>query len=377
MKAFLALILAGSAVPALAQHAGHSAPPQPASPSCTPEHAAMGHCTLPPAQPSPAAPAPPLASPRSAPIGGETCTPEHAAMGHCTLPPPRPAPAAPPPAPPSPIPESGPCPPEHAAMGHCTPAAPPQPAPQVAPPPAAAFSGPEHAADTLFGAEAMAGAREDLRREHGGLPAYKLFFDRVEARLGDGPDGFLVDGEAWYGGDIDKMWVKAEAEGKWRSGFEEAELQALWSHAIDPWFDLQAGVRYDPRRGKDRGYLVLGVQGLAPYWWEVDGALFLSNKGDVTAELEAEYDLRITQRLILQPRVEAAVSLQDLPELNLGSGLTAASAGARLRFQVTPLFAPYVGIEYERAFGATRRFRRADGEDRGALSLLAGLRAWF
>ncbi|MBA3511256.1 MAG: copper resistance protein B [Sphingomonas sp.] len=391
MKTILAFLLAGAATPALAQQSGQPAPAAPSSSAtCTPEHAAAGHCTLPAPAPQKPAPAPPAS--------GATCTPEHAAAGHCTLPAPAPqaAPTAPPsstictpehaamghctlpapaPQPPATPPSSATCLPEHAAMGHCTPAA--AATPPVLPPPPAALSGPEHAADGVYGTPSMAEAREDLRREHGALPAYKVFFDRIETRVRDGSDSYVVEGEAWYGGDIDKLWVKTELEGEWGEGVEGAELQGLWSHAIDPWFDVQAGVRYDPRKGPDRAHLVLGIQGLAPYWWEVDGAVFLSNKGEVTARAEAEYDLRITQKLILQPRAEVDLSLQDIPELHIGAGLTSAAIGARLRYQVTPLVAPYVGVEYERAFGDTRRFLREEGESAGGFNLLAGVRVWF
>jgi copper resistance protein B len=119
------------------------------------------------------------------------------------------------------------------------------------------------------------------------------------------------------------------------------------------------------------------VQGLAPYWFEVDAAAFLSTKGDLTARVEAEYDQRITQRLILQPRVEFDLAAQDVPELGIGSGLSTAELGARLRYEFKPQFAPYVGVEYERAFGDTADFRRAEGEDVGGWSFLIGLRAWF
>ena len=212
---------------------------------------------------------------------------------------------------------------------------------------------------------------------HGDIRAYKIFFDRIETRVRDGRDNYLVEGQAWYGGDIDKVWFKGEFEGAWGEKVEKAEIQALWSHAIDPWFDLQTGIRYDPRSGPARAHLVLGVQGLAPYWWEVDGALFLSNKGEVTARAEAEYDLRITQKLILQPRGEIDFSLQDIPELGVGAGLSEAAVGARLRYQITPLFAPYLGVEYERAFGDTADFRRGEGEDPGGFNLVAGVRVWF
>lgn len=251
------------------------------------------------------------------------------------------------------------------------------PQPETADPPPEAFAGPEHAADAYFGDTAMARARADLGRMHGAVPAYKVLVDRLEARLSDGEDGYLVDAQAWYGGDIDKLWIKAESEGAFEGDFEALELQALWSHAVGPWFDLQAGVRYDARQGPDRAHLVLGVQGLAPYWIEIDAAAFLSDEGDLTGVVEAEHDMRITRTLILQPRAELEWSLQDIPEQTTGSGLTQASLGARLRYQVTPLVAPYVGVEYDRSFGDTRDFRRAAGERAGGFSALAGIRAWF
>ncbi|WP_233543212.1 copper resistance protein B [Sphingomonas edaphi] len=223
----------------------------------------------------------------------------------------------------------------------------------------------------------MQRGRNILREEHGAMPAHKLLVDRAETRIRDARDGYLLDLQAWYGGDVDKLWVKSEIEGDWGRKPEHAEVQALWSHAIDPWFDLQAGVRQDLQAGPRRTHLVAGIQGLAPYWWEVDGAIFLSNKGEVTARAEAEYDLRITQKLILQPRIEVGLSLQDVPELDLGSGLTEAALGMRLRYQLSPLVAPYIGLEYERAFGGTRRYLRMEGEDPGGLNLLAGLRFWF
>jgi copper resistance protein B len=249
--------------------------------------------------------------------------------------------------------------------------------PPAAPPGPAAYSGPEHAADAYFSEEAMARARADMLRMHGAVPAYRVVIDRLEAKVRDGRDAYALDAEAWYGGDIDKLWLKVDAHGDFGGEFEGAELQALWSHAIGPFFDLQTGVRFDAGPGPDRAHLVLGVQGLAPYWIEVDAAAFLSDKGDLTARVEAEHDALITQRLILQPRIEAQFALQDIPELQIGSGLAEFSAGARLRYQVTPLFAPYVGIEYERTFGDTRRFRRLAGEETGGLSFVAGIRFWF
>jgi copper resistance protein B len=315
MRRALLLLLAAAATPALAQHGDHG---EAAPAGCTPEHAAMGHCEVPKSPPSEADP--------------------HA--GH--------------------------------DMGQAV-----RPEPQPGPIPREALTGPKHAADSVWGEPASASARGVLRREHGGMSAYKVLVDRAETRVRDGREGYLLDAQAWLGGDIDKLWLKSEVEGDWGKAPEHAEIQALWSHALGPWFDVQAGLRFDPQPGPDRGHLVVGIQGLAPYWWEVDGALFLSNKGDFTARAEAEYDLRITQQLILQPRAEIHLSAQDISELSIGAGLSEASLGLRLRYQLSPLVAPYVGVEYERAFGETRRFRRAEGDDPGGFNLLAGLRLWF
>lgn len=381
MRWLIALCLAGFASPALAQHGGHApaaaARPTAAATACTPEHAAMGHCTIPAPTVAPA-PAPPPPAP---------CTPEHAAMGHCGMSPPAAAPRAPT------------CTPEHAAMGHCTIPTPravtiddphaghgvadgAAPSPPVAPPPAAALAGPAHAADLMFDWAAMARSRAVLAQEHGGLGSSKLLIDQLEIGIGRGRETYAWDAQFWSGGDIDKLWVKSEGKGALRGEFEDAEVQALWSRAIDPWFDLQFGVRQDLAPGPDRTHLVAGVQGLAPYWFEIDGALFLSNKGDVTARAEVEYDLRLTQNLILQPRTEIDFSFQDVPELELGSGFSTAEFGARLRYEVFPrsgpaVIAPYLGVQYERAFGKTARFRRAAGEHVGDWRMLLGVRTWF
>jgi copper resistance protein B len=248
----------------------------------------------------------------------------------------------------------------------------------IAGPPPEALSGPEFAADTLYGETAMRLARSaELVPMHGGTTAYRVFIERLEARLGDGGDAYLLDGQAWYGGDIDKLWLKLEGDGAFGGDFEGAELQALWSHAIGPWFDLQTGVRFDIGPGQDRGFLVAGVQGLAPYWIELDAAAFLSGAGDLTATIEAEHDVRITQRLILQPRAELSFAAQDIPERGLGAGLTAVEAGLRLRYELVPQFAPYLGLEYSAKLGETADRARSIGEDPNRLAVLFGIRAWF
>ena len=244
------------------------------------------------------------------------------------------------------------------------------------PPPAEAFEGPQHAADAIYGEAAMAEARATNHATHGDMKTGTLMVERLEARLGEGEDGWLWDIQGWYGGDIDKIVVKSEGEGEIGGALEDAEVQALWGHAIGPFFDLQAGVRLD-LEPETRSHLVLGVQGLAPYMWHVDGALFLSDRGDFTARIEGEYDQKITQALILQPRVELELAAQDIPERGIGAGLTKIEPGLRLRYEIAREFAPYLGVEYEAKLGETADLAREEGEDAAGFKLLAGIRAWF
>ncbi|ARU14884.1 copper resistance protein B [Croceicoccus marinus] len=243
-------------------------------------------------------------------------------------------------------------------------------------PPPRAFEGPAHAADVIYGSDAMLPAREQLASENGDFSGSMLMLERLEARVGKGEDAYLWDAQGWTGGDIDKLWIKTEGEGAFGGAVEDAEVQALWSHAIGPWFDLQAGVRYDIEPDS-RGHAVLGVQGLAPYMFELDAAAFLSDRGDLTARVEGEYDQRITQRLILQPRAEISLAAQDIPEIGVGSGVSSVEVGLRLRYEIRREFAPYIGVGYSAKLGQTADYAREDGEDSDALAALIGLRAWF
>ena len=339
-------------------HAAPAPKPAAAQSSCLPEHAAMGHCTL--AAP-PAAPAMKPAAPQS------TCLPEHAAMGHCTL------------TTPAPTTTQSTCLPEHAAMGHCTPAA--TGIPEGTDLPAGNSSAPEvpvaNAADAVYGTPAMEMGRHHLNEFHGGQKLSQVMVNLAEAQFGKGPTAFEWDAEGWYGGDIDRLWVKSEGEGAFGSSIEKVEVQALYSKAVGPYFNLQGGVRYDVKPNPSRVYAVAGFEGLAPSFFDVEGALFLSNKGELMARLEGSYDQRITQRLILQPRAEVNFAAQNTRAIGVGKGLSDAEFGLRLRYDIRREFAPYVGVQYRRAFGDTRRFLRDEGERTGGWSLLTGVRMWF
>ncbi|WP_300394040.1 copper resistance protein B [Henriciella sp.] len=232
-------------------------------------------------------------------------------------------------------------------------------------------------ADAIWGEEAMARSRDAVLHNHGALRTTYLQAERFELQSTDDEEVLLLDGNAWIGGDINKLWIKSELEYLPDEGeFEEAEVQALWSRAISPYFDFQAGIRYD-FEPEGRPHLVAGFQGLAPYLFETDTAAFLSEDGDLTARVEAEYELLLSQRLILQPRVEASFSAQDIPELETGSGLTSLDAGLRLRYEVKREFAPYIGVEWQQSFGETADYIEAAGGESGEAVFLVGLRAWY
>ena len=243
--------------------------------------------------------------------------------------------------------------------------------PTTPPPPPAR----DHAADRYYDPAAMAAARTQLREEHGGATVSMVMANLAEYQAREG-GGYRWEGEGRVGGDIDRFVVKSEGEGTRRNGLDTAEAQALYSHAIGPYFDLQAGVRQDfaPRA---RTYATVGFEGLAPYWFDVSGALFLSTRGELLGRLESTYDLRLTQRLILQPRAELNFAAQDRVETRTGSGLSNAELGLRLRYEITREFAPYIGLSWDRKLGRTADFARARGDDVGGPSFVAGVRTFF
>ena len=220
--------------------------------------------------------------------------------------------------------------------------------------------------------------RKHLKKHHGGQTFTYVELERLEYRSNEGDPLLLWDTQGWFGGDKNKLWLKSEGEYDFSADeFEEAEIQGLWSRAISGYWDLQAGIRHDFLPGDDRTFAVVGVEGLAPYLFEIDAAIFVSDDGDVLARIESEYELLLTQRLILQPRTELSFEFQDVPLYQLGSGLSSIELGARLRYEIKRQVAPYVGISWERETGRTADFVRADGNNPSNVSFVAGLRAWF
>jgi copper resistance protein B len=204
----------------------------------------------------------------------------------------------------------------------------------------------------------------------------KVLIDQAEWR--DTKEGTAAawDGQAWYGTDYNKLWFKTEGE-RSDGKTEGARAEAFWDRLIARWWSVQAGVRQDFGQGPARTWAGVGVEGLAPYWFDVEAALYLGEQGRTAARLKAEYELLFTQRLIIQPEVEANLYGKADPERLLGSGLSDLEIGVRLRYEIRREIAPYVGVSWRRLFGETADFSRASGGGRSDLQAVAGLRIWF
>ncbi len=207
-------------------------------------------------------------------------------------------------------------------------------------------------------------------------PIHGLLVDRLERAHARDNSTTEYDLQAWYGRTYDRAVLKAEGEidgGKSR----EARTELLWGHAVATYWDAQLGARYDSGTGPDRKWLAFGVQGLAPYWFELEATAYIGEQGRTALRFAAEYELLLTQRLILQPRVEANAYGKRDAERALGSGLSNLVAGVRLRYEIRRELAPYVGIERTGKFGVTADYARDAGEDTHDTRLVAGLRFWF
>lgn len=236
----------------------------------------------------------------------------------------------------------------------------------------------QDAADEYYDPAEMEQAREEVKAAHGGGWHSLVLGERLEYQSADGDPAVVWEGQGWLGGDIHKLWFKTEGEHATDPGdVEEAEIQVLYSRAIGRFWELQTGLRHDLEPDPSRSYAVIGLQGLAQYWVELDGSLFLSDEGDVSARLEAEYELRFTQQLILQPRIELNLAFSDDQAIGVGSGLSTADVGLRLRYEFSREFAPYVGLSWIKAYGDTRDWLRSDGEDTNEVSFVVGMRFWF
>lgn len=252
---------------------------------------------------------------------------------------------------------------DHAAMGHSMPR--PQTDQPITPIP------PVTDAD-----RAAAQPPAGMQMAHGEARQFYVLFNRLEAFDADPGSGQAWEGQAWVGGDLNKVWLRSEGE---RVGghTESADLEVLYGRAIAPWWDLVAGVRHDFKPGASQDFVAFGVQGMAPYKFEIAATAYLGQSGQIAARVEVEYETLLTNRLILQPLVELDFHGKDDLRRGIGSGLGTAEAGLRLRYEITRQFAPYIGIVHERAYGNTATLRRAAGDATSDTHVVAGLRLWF
>ncbi|MDR8391439.1 copper resistance protein B [Aliifodinibius sp. S!AR15-10] len=208
-----------------------------------------------------------------------------------------------------------------------------------------------------------------------------LIAEKLEYRSVSGINPLMWEVQGYVGKDLNKFWFKSHGEALTTEREAEMEFQGLYSRAIGPYFDIQGGIRYDLAYegggNKSRGFAVIGLQGMAPYFFHVDGGMFFSEDGDISASLEAVYDLLFTQRLIGQPVFETSIAVQEVSEWGVGSGFNNIGLGFRLRYEFAREFAPYIGINWERKLGETAEMARAGGGNASNLSLLGGVRMWF
>ncbi|QQP97223.1 copper resistance protein B [Lysobacter enzymogenes] len=253
---------------------------------------------------------------------------------------------------------------DHAAMGH-------------APPRADATAQPREPIPAVTDADRIAAFPPiSLHMQHAPEFNHMIVVNRLEAVDADRGSAQAWEGQAWFGSDTDRLWLRSEGERE-RGRTESANLEALYGRAISPWWDVVAGVRHDFRPQRGQSWAAFGVQGLSPYKFEVSATAYLGERGQTALNLEAEYELLLTNRLILQPLVEVEFYGKDDPRRETGAGLSTAEAGLRLRYEISRKFAPYVGVSWERAFGDTADYRRAHGERVEDTRLVAGVRLWF
>ncbi|MES2307698.1 MAG: copper resistance protein B [Verrucomicrobiota bacterium] len=206
--------------------------------------------------------------------------------------------------------------------------------------------------------------------------------DKLEYGVGRGADLFIWDMQGWVGGDYDKFWWKTEGQQQTsRDLAGETEVQALYSRLITPFWFAQGGVRRDEAWGpggeQGRTFAVLGLQGLSPYRFDLEPALFISEEGDVSASLTATYDILLTQRLILQPRLDFDAAVQSVEKFGVGEGVNSVGLGLRLRYEIRREFAPYVGVEWLQQFDETAKFSRNNRERTEDLRFVFGVRLWY
>lgn len=203
-----------------------------------------------------------------------------------------------------------------------------------------------------------------------------LLFDQLEWLAAGGAADLNWDSKGWVGRDRDRVWFRSEGE-RADDSVAHAEVQAFYGRAVSRWWEVVAGVRQDVRPGPARTWAAIGVQGLAPYWFEVEATAYVGAAGRTHLRFETEYELLLTNRVILQPLVEVEIFGKSDPERGIGAGLSSVDAGLRLRYEVRREFAPYVGVAWNRTFFGTAHYARTVGDRTSGARLALGLRLWL
>lgn len=204
---------------------------------------------------------------------------------------------------------------------------------------------------------------------------HSIILENLEGVSG-GHNGGAWDVQGWYGSDFNKLWVKSEGE-TLAGRTIGSKVEALWARAVLPFWDTQVGMRYDFSGGPSREWLAFGVQGISPYWFDIEATGYVGDAGRTAARLKAEYDLYLTQRIVLRPETELNAYGKADPARNIGAGLSDGQFEFRLRYEFTRAFAPYVGFIWAKQFGASATYVRRKGESAIDHRLVAGLQLLF
>jgi copper resistance protein B len=205
---------------------------------------------------------------------------------------------------------------------------------------------------------------------------FHVLFDQFEAQLVHGEPGLRWDSRSWIGGDRNRLVVRTEGEAV--DGIvDTAEAQVLFGRSISPWWDVVAGVRFDAQPEPSHAWAAIGLQGIAPQFVDVQATFFVGPSGHTAGRLELEYELLLTNHLVLQPLVELSLSGKDDPDRGIGAGLSTGEVGFRVRYEFRRELAPYAGVVWHKKLFGTGDAARERGEDAGGWHLVAGLRWWI
>jgi copper resistance protein B len=203
-----------------------------------------------------------------------------------------------------------------------------------------------------------------------------VLVERLEFQASEEGGDAGVNAVAWIGRERNRLWLRAEGSSD-GGRTDEAQAHVLWGWQFARWWDLVAGIRQDFQPGDAQTWAAVGVQGLSPYWFEIELTGYAGAAGRTQARIDLDYELLLTNRWILQPRVEVSLAGKSDPERQLDAGLTMTDIGLRLRYELRREFAPYLGVMWRRKWQGTADLAEEAGESTGGPRFVAGLRVWW